>query len=140
VFQQGLPDAVVDNANDVNAPAQGPHLVGTAPRRREPVQAGQLGWTYGFERMSVIQASTGLDLSDYEDVALEGHNVNFAVRAAPVAIYDPHSLGLQELSGQCLAMLAKQVFCSHDHHLRYQLSGWQRRTAGGHCAMWVTPR
>ncbi|GGV45832.1 hypothetical protein GCM10010212_39260 [Paenarthrobacter nicotinovorans] len=85
--------------------------------------------------MPVVQAAPGFDLGNHQGVTVDRDDVYLTLRTPPIAINDPHPLIRQEIRSQCLAILAKPVFCSHDHHLRcpaFRLEGVSGRGLGGY--------
>jgi hypothetical protein len=74
------------------------------------VQAGELLRAHRFERVAVIEGSAGLHFGDDQGIAVQGHDVDFAFGAAPVALHHQHAEGLEIACGEVLAAAAQQVF------------------------------
>lgn len=83
---------------------------------------------HGFKWVAVRQAPPGLHLGYDQGVAIKGDDVYFTFHAPPVAIDNLHSLAFKKCSCQAFAFAAKNVLCSHEHHLRHQAF---RLAAGG---------
>jgi hypothetical protein len=74
------------------------------------VQAGEFLRAHRFKRVAVIEGTAGLYFGNNQGVAVEGHNVDFAFGAAPVALDNKHAQGLKKTDGDVLTVPAQQVF------------------------------
>src|SRR4029077_8593173 len=81
--------AVVYQADLVDADLIEPDAVGVEPLHREPAKPGPLGPADRFERGAVPRAGPGLDLGPHQRLPVDGHDIDLADGAAPVAIEDP---------------------------------------------------
>ena len=109
----GLADAVVDHRDHVHAAQRHPQPLGTAPRRCQPVEPGQLVRADSLKRMPEGQGFPGFHLGDDQRVAVERDNVDLTLRAAPVPLHDPHAVGLQEIRREVLSSPAQHILSSH---------------------------
>ena len=93
------------------------------------MKPGQFLRTHCFKGMAEGHISPGLHLGDDQGVAVKGDDVYFAFSAPPIAIDNLHSLAFKKCSGHAFAFAAKNVLCSHEHHLRHQ--AFRRAAAEG---------
>src|SRR6185312_3896294 len=130
VFELRRGAAWHDDGDRIDADAIVVTGVRLAPRRRESPQARELLHRDGLERMPERDARARLDLDEHGLSAVEGDDVDLALRAAPIPVEDRIALPREERRSELLALLAQQIFRGHGH---LRLRGWQgaRGPCGG---------
>ena len=110
MFDHRFADAVVHYGDHIHAAQRHPQFPVPAPGTAQAVQPSQLFRTHRLEGVAVVQGAAGFYLCDDQGIAVQGNDVDLALRAPPIAFHHQHAQSFKEAGGEVLAAPAQKVF------------------------------